>query len=57
MRYVVAITGASGVAIGKTLAEFLSEKNQVYAVISNSAKTVAKYELGSADILRESKRR
>ena len=55
MKYIVAITGASGVAIGKNIAEYLSKKNQVYAVISNSAKIVAKYELNSMNILKESK--
>jgi 3-polyprenyl-4-hydroxybenzoate decarboxylase len=55
MKYIVAITDASGVIIGKTIAEYLSCKNLVYAIVSNSAKTVAKYELGPEDLLKESK--
>ena len=43
--YIVGITGASGVIIGKRLVEILSEENKVYAVVSDSAKLVAKYEL------------
>jgi flavin prenyltransferase len=54
MKYIVAITGASGVLIGKRLAESLSKKNLVYAVISNSAKVVARYELKTESILKES---
>ena len=44
-RYIVAITGASGVIIGKRLVEVLSKENEVYVIISESAKKVAEYEL------------
>ncbi len=43
--YIVGITGASGVIIGKRLVELLSKENKVYAIVSDAAKLVAKYEL------------
>ena len=45
MKYIVAITGASGVLIGKRLVEILSRENVVYTIISEHAKKIAKYEL------------
>ena len=44
--YVIGITGASGVIVGKRLIEILSKENKVYAIVSDAAKLVAKYELG-----------
>jgi 4-hydroxy-3-polyprenylbenzoate decarboxylase len=44
MKIVVALTGASGVIYGLRLIEELSKNNEVYAVISDSAKKVIKYE-------------
>ncbi len=46
MKYIVALTGASGVLIGKRLVEILSKENVVYTIISERAKKIAKYELG-----------
>ena len=51
--YIVGITGASGVIIGKRLIKILSKENKVYAIVSDSAKLVAKYELNE-ELLPES---
>ena len=45
-KFVVALTGASGIIIGKKLIEILSKQNKVYVIISKAAKLVAKYENG-----------
>jgi 4-hydroxy-3-polyprenylbenzoate decarboxylase len=44
-RYIVAITGASGVLIGKRLTEILAEDNLVYSIVSEGAKKIARCEL------------
>lgn len=44
MRVIVAITGASGSIYGIKLIEELSENNETFVVISNSAKLVMKHE-------------
>lgn len=44
MRYIVAITGASGVLYGLKLVDFLSKNNEVYLLISEAAKKVMKHE-------------
>lgn len=55
MKFIVAITGASGVEIGKRVAEFLSNGHEVHLIVSNAATTVAKYELGSENFVTASK--
>lgn len=52
-KFIVALTGASGVIIGKRLIDILSKENKVYAIISEAAKLVAKYEF-NGDILPKS---
>lgn len=47
MRLIVAITGASGVILGKRLLEFLRGREEVHLIISESAKKVIKHELGN----------
>ncbi len=49
-KYVVAITGASGIIIGKRLIEILCKKHNVYAIVSEAAKIVSKYEIGQENI-------
>jgi len=49
-RYIVGITGASGISIGKRLVEILSQENMVYTIVSEYAKKVARYELGTQEI-------
>jgi len=44
MRFVVALTGASGQIYGIRLIEELSKKAEVYAIISNTAKEILKFE-------------
>jgi flavin prenyltransferase len=44
MKTVVAITGASGVGYGIRLVEELSEKNEVFLVVSSGAKKTMEYE-------------
>jgi len=50
--YIVALTGATGIIIGKRMAEILSRENKVYAIISEAAKLVAKYELNQKIFLK-----
>ncbi|RLJ05667.1 MAG: aromatic acid decarboxylase [Candidatus Aenigmatarchaeota archaeon] len=50
--YIVALTGATGIIIGKRIAEILSRENKVYAIISEAAKLVAKYELNQKIFLK-----
>jgi 4-hydroxy-3-polyprenylbenzoate decarboxylase len=47
LKYVVGITGASGVRLSARLIEELSKFSEVYTIISNSAKKVIEYEGGS----------
>ena len=48
MRFIIAVTGASGSILGKRLLWFLKENgHEVHLVISESAKKVIKYELGN----------
>ena len=46
MRYIVALTGASGQIYGIRLIEELRKKGEVYVIISNTAKMVLKHETG-----------
>lgn len=48
MKIAVAITGASGIIYGFRLVEELSKTNDVFVIISNSAKKVIKHELPNA---------
>ena len=49
MKYILAITGASGIIYGVRLAEELGNMgHDVYAIFTNGAKATAKYELGDA---------
>lgn len=43
-KIVVAITGASGIIYGVRLVEELLKRAEIYLIITNNAKTVAKYE-------------
>lgn len=43
-KYVVAVTGASGIIYAKRLIEVLSERAEVYLVISKIARKIAEYE-------------
>lgn len=45
-KFVVGITGASGVIIGIRLVEILAKKNKVYTILSKAARLTAKYEIG-----------
>jgi len=44
MRYIVALTGASGQIYGVRLIEELNKKAEVYVIISNAAKTILRLE-------------
>jgi flavin prenyltransferase len=48
MKIAVAVTGASGIIYGFRLIEELSKTNDVFVIISNSAKKVIKHELPNA---------
>lgn len=43
-KYVVAVTGASGMVYARRLLEVLTEKGEVHIIISNIAKKIAEYE-------------
>ncbi|MBU2461405.1 UbiX family flavin prenyltransferase [bacterium] len=45
MRYIVGISGASGVLYGKRLIELLTEENEVFLLITDTAKDIFKQEL------------
>jgi 4-hydroxy-3-polyprenylbenzoate decarboxylase len=55
VKIILAITGASGVAIGVRLAEAL-RKEALSIIVSENAKKVARYEVGDVKILNELKR-
>ena len=48
-KYVVAVTGASGIIYAKRLLEVLSEQAEVHVIISKIAKKIAEYEQVSID--------
>lgn len=50
MRVIIAVTGASGVVLGKRLLDVLRDtKHEIHLIISESAKKVIKHELGKID--------
>lgn len=54
MKLILALTGASGIKIGVRVAEKISENNQLYTIVSDSAKEVMDYELeGRGEILKK----
>ncbi len=49
MKIIVAITGASGVVLGKGFLDAVKGKHETHLIISEAAKKVMKYELEKAD--------
>ncbi|MFH0775889.1 MAG: UbiX family flavin prenyltransferase [bacterium] len=45
MRYIVGISGASGVIYGKRLVELLTEENEVFLLVTDTAREIFKQEL------------
>jgi 4-hydroxy-3-polyprenylbenzoate decarboxylase len=55
LRYIIGVTGASGVKLSVRLIEELHKFSEVYTIVSNSAKKVIEYE-GGSEVLKKIKR-